>query len=101
MDWWSSFLYKFNVTNICGISSLFTLQSKFVIDVYNPIIRNYLLDKLAMRFENFHHQLKKEFEQYPTVEEAKRNPPKDLRHKQAEWESLCDYFSSEAFKVQF
>ncbi|KAH9684342.1 DUF4216 domain-containing protein [Citrus sinensis] len=76
------------------------IASKFVIDVHNPIIRNYLLDKLATRFKNFRHQLKKEFEQYPTVEEAKRNPPKDLRHKQAEWESLCDYFSSEAFKIR-
>ncbi|KAK9187691.1 hypothetical protein WN944_019089 [Citrus x changshan-huyou] len=77
------------------------LISKFVIDVHNPIIRNYLLDKLATRFKHFHHQLKKEFEQYFTVEEAKQNPPKDLHHKQAKWESLCDYFSSEAFKVQF
>lgn len=76
------------------------IASKFVIDVYNPIIRNYLLDKLATRFKNFRHQLKKEFEQYPTVEEAKRNPPKDLRHKQEEWESLCDYVSSEAFKIR-
>ncbi|KAK9195353.1 hypothetical protein WN943_003474 [Citrus x changshan-huyou] len=53
-----------------------------------------------MRFKNFHHQLKKEFEEYPTLEEAKRNPSKDLRHKQAKWESLCDYFSSEAFKSE-
>ncbi|KAK9225632.1 hypothetical protein WN943_010674 [Citrus x changshan-huyou] len=57
-----------------GISSS-VIESKFVIDVHDPIIRNYFLDKLAMRFKNFRHQLKKEFEQYPIVEEAKRNPP--------------------------
>ncbi|KAK9213740.1 hypothetical protein WN944_005725 [Citrus x changshan-huyou] len=56
--------------------------------------RTLMMDKNWMWLSN---RLSKEFRD---VEEAKRNPPKDLRHKQAEWESLCDYFSSEAFKTE-
>ena len=74
------------------------MQTDFQFDVFNSQIRAYLEVTMANRFKQFRHKLKKHFDKYSTVEEAKIHRPREVRN-QTNWESLCDQFSSDTFKV--
>ncbi|KAB2629650.1 hypothetical protein D8674_034445 [Pyrus ussuriensis x Pyrus communis] len=57
----------------------------------------YIKNALQRRFVDFRHKLKKHFDSFLTLEEAKQNKHEDVTS-QEEWKFLCDRYASVQFK---
>ncbi|KAM1933871.1 hypothetical protein ACFX15_018120 [Malus domestica] len=68
------------------------VEKKDVDKMIERITSKYDMD---MRFVDFRHKLKKHFDSFPTLEEAKQNKHEDG---QEEWNFLCDRYASDQFK---
>ncbi|KAK3225478.1 hypothetical protein Dsin_005340 [Dipteronia sinensis] len=66
---------------------------KFDIDVIR-----YFENSMATGYKQFRHKIKKIFEEYSTIEDAKLNKLEQVQS-QEDWDFLCNLFDSEKFKV--
>ncbi|KAM5553055.1 hypothetical protein ABKV19_025327 [Rosa sericea] len=74
------------------------ITSKFDINMSLPWV-DYYVNKMCMAaFLKFRYDLKKHFEKFPTVDEARANKPEKVKT-QAEWDFLCTRFSSEELQI--
>ena len=74
------------------------MQSKFDINMSLPGVKICVTKMCITAFYNFRYRLKKHFKKFPTVNEARENKHEEVKT-QAEWDFLCDRFSSEEFQV--
>ncbi|CAN6541823.1 unnamed protein product [Malus baccata var. baccata] len=73
------------------------ITSKYDIDMSLTHVSTYIKNALQRRFVDFRHKLKKHFDSFPTLEEAKQNKHEDVTS-QEEWNFLCDRYASDKFK---
>ncbi|KAM1073622.1 hypothetical protein PS2_018349 [Malus domestica] len=71
------------------------ITSKYDMDMSLTHVSTYIKNALQRRFVDFRHKLKKHFDSFPTLEEAKQNKHEDG---QEEWNFLCDRYASDQFK---
>ncbi|RXI09445.1 hypothetical protein DVH24_034062 [Malus domestica] len=74
------------------------INSKYDIDMSLTHVSIYIKNALQRWFVDFRHKLKKHFDSFPTLEEAKQNKHEDVTS-QEEWNFLCDHYASDQFKV--
>ncbi|KAM1818414.1 hypothetical protein PS2_000180 [Malus domestica] len=73
------------------------INSKYDIDMSLTHVSIYIKNALQKWFVDFRHKLKKHFDSFPTLEEAKQNKHEDVTS-QEEWNFLCDHYASDQFK---
>lgn len=83
-----------DVTNIVQ-----RIISKFDINMSLPGVKICVTKMCITAFYNFRYRLKIHFKKFPTVNEARENKHEEVKT-QAEWDFLCDRFSSEEFQIQ-
>ncbi|XP_040374025.1 uncharacterized protein LOC121052676 [Rosa chinensis] len=82
----------------CVTKMIERITSKFDINMSLPWVKRYVNKMCMAAFCKFRYRLKKYFEKYSTVDEARENKPEAVKT-QAEWDFLCIRFSREELQI--